>query len=110
MTNAELRLADLRRKPRKAASKLLNVKVPLEVAKEFHRVAIDMGQSKTAVFIALINEGLDVAAVALRDHKKRPEEPVPRGRQCSARGCQRQRVAKGLCASHYQAQRRPPVK
>jgi len=53
---ADLRLADLERK--KVPSKLMNVKVPDNVSEGIDRVAEELGCSKTAVVIALLNEGL----------------------------------------------------
>ena len=52
---ADLRLSDLERK--KVPSKLMNVKVPDNVSDGIDRVAEELGCSKTAVVIALLNEG-----------------------------------------------------
>ena len=52
---ADLRLSDLERK--KVPSKLMNVKVPDNVSEGIDRVAEELGCSKTAVVIALLNEG-----------------------------------------------------
>src|SRR5215831_11737267 len=56
---ADLRLSDLERK--KVPSKLMNVKVPDNVSEGIDRVAEELGCSKTAVVIALLNEGLDAS-------------------------------------------------
>jgi hypothetical protein len=79
MRNPNLRLNDLvvRGKKGREESKLMNVKVPANVLARIDRVAANLGATKTEVVIAILNEGLD-----------------------------RERVAKGLCATHYQAQRR----
>ncbi len=61
---ADLRLSDLERK--KVPSKLMNVKVPDNVSEGIDRVAEELGCSKTAVVIALLNEGLDAAKPTVR--------------------------------------------
>lgn len=72
---ADLRLADLER--RKVPSKLMNVKVPDNVSDGIDRVAEELGCSKTAVVIALLNEGLDQARASLpaRSGHKGPRAP-----------------------------------
>lgn len=72
---ADLRLSDLERK--KVPSKLMNVKVPDNVSDGIDRVAEELGCSKTAVVIALLNEGLDVARdqVPARTGQKLPRAP-----------------------------------
>jgi hypothetical protein len=72
---ADLRLADLER--RKVPSKLMNVKVPDNVSDGIDRVAEELGCSKTAVVIALLNEGLDQARSSLpaRSGKQGPRAP-----------------------------------
>ena len=72
---ADLRLSDLERK--KVPSKLMNVKVPDNVSDGIDRVAEELGCSKTAVVIALLNEGLDVARdkVPARTGQKTPRPP-----------------------------------
>ena len=104
---SDLRLEDLRDHPRRVPTKLMNVKVPVDVAKSIHRVANALGCNKTEAFIALINEGLDVAEVELRGMKpvKKLKIPSP-DRMCSEPGCPKELVAKGLCSKHYQQQRR----
>lgn len=82
---ADLRLSDLERK--KVPSKLMNVKVPDNVSEGIDRVAEELGCSKTAVVIALLNEGLDVATAELparsghrgprTPRRGRPPLPVP---------------------------------
>ena len=103
MTRSDLRLVDLR-KGRGRSSKLMNVKVPTVVAEAIARVANELGCSKTEAFIALVNEGLDAAAEQLKNWTppRRPKEVVSK----PCRICGRQVVAKGLCATHYQAMRR----
>lgn len=53
---SDLRLTDL--KPRRCSvSKLMNVKIPLDVSDAIRRVARELGIPKTDVVIALLNEG-----------------------------------------------------
>jgi hypothetical protein len=73
---ADLRLADLERK--KVPSKLMNVKVPDNVSDGIDRVAEELGCSKTAVVIALLNEGLDVARGQLPNKPPRNAPRPPR--------------------------------
>ncbi|MGH7789350.1 MAG: hypothetical protein ACRERC_20940 [Candidatus Binatia bacterium] len=77
---ADLRLADLER--RKVPSKLMNVKVPDNVSEGIDRVAEELGCSKTAVVIALLNEGLDAATIVVppRTGQKPANRPPRRGR------------------------------
>ena len=102
---SDLRLSDLRKRER-GASKLMNVKIPTHVSDAIQRVARALGASKTEVVIALLNEGLDVSAEALRGWKRPVLDLPPPKRVCSIKGCGRAYVAKGLCANHYQAARR----
>jgi hypothetical protein len=44
----------------------MNVKIPAYVSDAIQRVAKDLGASKTEVVIALLNEGLEVAALSLK--------------------------------------------
>jgi hypothetical protein len=73
---ADLRLSDLER--RKVPSKLMNVKVPDNVSEGIDRVAEELGCSKTAVVIALLNEGLDAASATLPPRSSRPAQRAPR--------------------------------
>jgi hypothetical protein len=73
---ADLRLSDLERK--KVPSKLMNVKVPDNVSDGIDRVAEELGCSKTAVVIALLNEGLDAAKATLPPRAGRPGQRSPR--------------------------------
>jgi hypothetical protein len=77
---SELRLSDLERK--KTPSKLMNVKVPVDVSKAIDRIARDLGSSKTATVIALLNEGLDV----LQKTTPGAQQARPRARQTPRRG------------------------
>jgi hypothetical protein len=61
---SDLRLVDLEKKP--SISKLMNVKVPVDVSDAIDRVAKDLGCSKTDVVIALLNEGLEAAKSSLK--------------------------------------------
>lgn len=108
MRNPSLRLDDLvtRGQQGREESKLMNVKVPSNVLARLDRVAATLGTSKTEVVIAILNEGLDTAEQELKGWKAPPKPVVPKERRCTVKGCDREKVAKGLCATHYQAQRR----
>ena len=108
MGNPGLRIDDLVIRGRKGReeSKLMNVKVPAKVLGRIDRVAGHLGATKTEVVIAILNEGLDAAEQELRGWKAPPKPVVPKERRCTIKGCEREKVAKGLCATHYQAQRR----
>jgi len=104
----DLRLRDLRRRERRT-SKLMNVKVPVRINDTIQKVAGDLGVSKTDVVIALLNEGLDVSDRFLKGWKPKKVKLPPPKRVCTVKGCRRAYVAKGYCASHYQAWRRGSV-
>jgi hypothetical protein len=108
MRDPNLRLSDLltRGKPRREATKLMNVKVPTHVLTRIDRVASTLGATKTEIVVAILNEGLEAAETELKGWKPPPKPVVPKERRCNARGCGREKVARGLCAAHYQAQRR----
>ena len=108
MRNLNLHLDDLVTRGQKGReeSKLMNVKVPANVLARIDRVAANLGATKTDVVIAILNEGLETAEHELKGWKPPPKPVVPRERRCSVKGCDRERVAKSLCATHYQAQRR----
>lgn len=53
-----LRLADLKQR-QPDAKRLLNAKVPAHIAEAIATIATRVGASKTEVFVALINTGLD---------------------------------------------------
>jgi len=75
---ADLRLADLGTE--RSPSKLMNVKVPADLNDAIDQAAADLGCSKTAVVIALVNEGLDAFAA------RRAEFPAARGPRRVRRG------------------------
>jgi len=108
MRNPNLRLNDLvtRGKKGREETKLMNVKVPANVLTRIDRVASNLGATKTEVVIAILNEGLEAAENELKGWRPPPKPVIPKERRCTVRGCERERVAKGLCATHYQAQRR----
>lgn len=59
-TLATLKLEDLIREGAIAGSeRLVNLKVPADVLRRVHDVANQLGVTKTAAVIALLNEGLD---------------------------------------------------
>ncbi|MFI5366176.1 MAG: hypothetical protein ACHQ4J_11180 [Candidatus Binatia bacterium] len=108
MRNPNLRLDDLvtRGKKGREETKLMNVKVPSDVLKRIDRVATHLDTTKTEVVVAILNEGLDAAESELRGWKPPPKPVIPKDRRCTVKACERERVAKGLCATHYQAARR----
>jgi hypothetical protein len=108
MRNPNLRLDDLvtRGKRGREETKLMNVKVPANVLGRIDRAAANLGATKTEVVIAILNEGLEAAEQELKGWKPPPKVVIPRERRCTMKACDREKVAKGLCATHYQAQRR----
>ena len=108
MRNPNLRWDELVTRGQKGReeSKLMNVKVPADVLTRIDRVAANLGATKTEVVIAILNEGLETAEQELQGWRPPPKPVVPKQRRCTIKGCDRERVAKGLCATHYQAQRR----
>jgi hypothetical protein len=94
------------------------VKIPAEVNQKIQKVAEALKASKTEVVIALLNEGLDVseglvkgtrhAAVKVKAVKAAKASGARKGpaKTCAAANCKRPAVAKGMCAKHYQADRR----
>jgi hypothetical protein len=85
---ADLRLADLSRGP--IPSKLMNVQIPARVSDAIDRVARDLGCSKTAAVVALLNEGLDAA----HDRLNVDRNPIRRSAAPARRGPGRRRRAK----------------
>ncbi len=57
-----IRLSDLQGHGQRTPWKLMNVKVPDTVLQRIDAVAASLGCAKTAVVIALLNEGLDAYA------------------------------------------------
>jgi hypothetical protein len=57
-----IRLIDLQKQGQRTPWKLMNVKVPDTVLERIDAVAASLGCAKTAVVIALLNEGLDAYA------------------------------------------------
>lgn len=57
-----IRLSDLQQQGQRTPWKLMNVKVPDTVLERIDAVAAALGCAKTAVVIALLNEGLDAFA------------------------------------------------
>lgn len=108
MGNPSLRFGDLvtRGKRGREATKLMNVKVPTNVLARIDRVSSHLGATKTEVVIAILNEGLATAEESLKGWTPPPKLVIPKERRCTMKGCEREKVAKGLCATHYQAQRR----
>jgi hypothetical protein len=102
---ADFTLTDLKNRER-STSKLMNVKIPAHLNDAIQSVARDLHASKTEVVIALLNEGLEASALALKGwHSPRVAAREAR-RLCTVEGCRRAYAAKGYCATHYQAARR----
>jgi hypothetical protein len=108
MRNPTLRLNDLVTRGQKGReeTRLMNVKVPSHVLARIARVSTQLAATKTDIVVAILNEGLDKAEMELKGWKAPPRPVVPKARRCAVKDCHRERVAKGLCATHYQAQRR----
>lgn len=108
MKESQLKLSDLLDRGRQAReqTKLMNVKVPTKVLARLHTVATNLGTTKTEVVIAILNEGLDAAERELKNFRPPPRPVIPKERRCTVKGCDREKIAKGLCATHYQAHRR----
>lgn len=108
MANTTLRLDDLlnRGKTKPGITKLMNVKVPTVLHERIGELAKKLRVKKTEVVIAILNEGLDTADQELKDWKAPPRPSIPKGRRCKINDCDREKVAHGLCATHYQAERR----
>jgi len=108
MRDPNLRLNDLLTRGRRGreTTKLMNVKVPANVLERIDQVATNLGATKTEVVIAILNEGLTTAERELKHWKAPAKVTVPKDRRCANKGCDKERVAKGLCASCYQAARR----
>ena len=56
---SNLRLSDLKAKA-PTASKLFNVKLPVELATAIDRLSKKLGANKTETIVALLNEGLEI--------------------------------------------------
>ena len=84
----------------------MNVKVPTALLMRLGKVAKTLGTTKTEVVVAILNEGLDTADHELKGWKAPPKPVIPKERRCTFKGCEREKVARGICATHYQAQRR----
>lgn len=108
MRDPNLRLNDLlsRGKKGREQTRLMNVKVPATVLNRIDQVATNLGATKTEVVIAILNEGLESAEQELKNWKPPARPAVAKDRRCATRGCEKERVAKGLCATCYQAARR----
>lgn len=56
-----MRISDLKQRTR-GENRIMNIHVPVKVADAIARLARQLDVSKTAVIVALLNEGLNVAA------------------------------------------------
>ena len=112
MSGTGFRFDDLlsRSKGGREQSSLMNVKVPVRLLDRIRHVADQLRATKTEVVIALLNDGLAVAEKDLKKWTPPPKPVIPKARRCTVAGCDRERVAKGLCATHYQAYRRAQEK
>ena len=78
MPRADLRLADLQEQSAGGPAKLMNVKVPVDVADAIDGMVATLGCTKTAVVIALMNEGLDAFAARRDEFPRVPGPRAPR--------------------------------
>lgn len=108
LRDSSLRLGELLQRGRRRveALRLLNVKVPSSMLERIDRLANLLPATKSEIVVALLNEGLVTAEKELQGWRPPPKPTIPKERRCIVKGCERERVAKGLCATHYQAQRR----
>jgi hypothetical protein len=108
MRDPDLRLDELLQRGRRKTEpmKLLNVKVPASMLERIDRLTTLLPATKSEIVVALLNEGLLAAEKELQGWRPPPKPTIPKERRCTVKGCDRERVAKGLCATHYQAQRR----
>jgi hypothetical protein len=70
-----IRISDLKQRTR-GENRIMNIHVPVKVADAIARLARQLDVSKTAVIVALLNEGLNVAAQktkSLRGLGRRPQ-------------------------------------
>jgi hypothetical protein len=82
MKNAELRLSDLESgRTRGSVSKLMNVMVPAELSAAINAAAKDLGCTKTALIVAMLNEGLDVLRTRRSEFPAKPTVKARRGRR-----------------------------
>jgi len=65
-----LRITDLKKRP-VTSSRLMNVKIPAHLSEAIANLAKDFNTSKTEVVVALLNTGLDAAALKLKGLSKR---------------------------------------
>lgn len=87
-------------------ARMLSVKLPVALVERIERLARLLPANRAEVIAAVLNEGLIVAEQELRGYEPPPEAQIPKERRCTVRGCHRETIARGLCATHYQAQRR----
>jgi hypothetical protein len=80
--------------------------VPTALLERIGALANKLRVKKTEVVIAILNEGLDTTDTELKGWKAPPKIVIPKERRCTVPGCEREKIAKGICATHYQAQRR----
>jgi ribbon-helix-helix CopG family protein len=66
-----LRITDLKQR-RPGSTRLMNVKLPVDVADAIDHLAKRLGTSKTEVVIALLNEGLAVVPKGTPGHRRSP--------------------------------------
>ena len=92
--HSDLRLNDL--SGQQAPSKLMNVMIPAGTADAIDGVVAELGCSKTAAVVALLNEGLDTfekrrgeltvhASAAKRPRRGRPPTPITRSKSARKR-------------------------
>jgi hypothetical protein len=108
MPRPDIRLDDLLQRGKRGHedSRLMNVKIPVSLLERIGEVTKKLDVTKTDLVMALLNEGLDKAEENLKGFKAPAKPVVPVEKRCKIKGCEREKVAKGLCATHYQASRR----
>jgi hypothetical protein len=67
-SRSQIRLADLKAR-RPVSDRLMNVKIPVHLADAIDKLARTLNVSKTAVVVALLNEGLNAAAARVKVRK-----------------------------------------
>lgn len=86
-------------------AKLMNVKMPTAVLDRITEVARRLRVKKTEVIVATLNEGLDGAIEEFKGWIPPPKVVIPGNRRCAVSETGREKVAKGMRATHYQAAR-----
>ena len=86
---ANLRLADLQSGTERVPTKLVNVQIPARLSKGIDHVANQLGCTKTAAVVALLNEGLDAFSERRGEFPASPKTRPRRGRPAQSAGSRR---------------------